>query len=352
MELVKQQQTAIAETATAAAAAQAQAMVQARYVMALQRPRDWDQVRETVLKECARPAMAAVALWKKPVGQKTLEGPSVRLAEAAMRAMTNVSVETPAVYDDDQKRILKVIVTDLESNCSFTKDVTVAKEVERRHLKDGQRPRGSRVNSYGDKVYLIDATDDDVLNKENNLVSKTFRTLFWKVFPGALLDEAIATVKKTLLDAAAKDPDGEKRKILDAFVGIGVGVAALKDFLGHAVDTLSPAELVELRGVYQAIKDGESTWQEMIDQRRAQRAPAPAAPSSGTAPPPAEGKGAAGFKVKVGAKKQAPAPAPPKDDGTEVFSAPTAPADQAPAGMTPEEMAEIAAAEREPGEEG
>lgn len=361
MELVKTQPAALAETATAAAAAQAQAMVQARYVMALQRPRDWDVVRETLLKECARPAMAAMALYNKPVGDGII-GPSVRLAEAALRAMGNVAIETPAVYDDATKRIVRVTVTDLETNISATKDVTVTKQVERRNLKKGQTPIASRTNSYGDKVYIVEATDDDILNKENALISKTFRTLAFRIFPGALLEEALDVVDRTLKDGAKKDPDGEKRKLLDAFAAIGVGVAAVKAWLGHELEVITPAELVELRGVYQAIKDGEASWQEALDHRQAQRAPAPAAPSSGTAPP-VEGKGAAGFKAKVAGKKQAPAPAtldiqvtavggstvtPAKDDAA-IFSAPPA---TGPAEMTAEEQAEIVAAEREPGQEG
>lgn len=363
MELVKQQnQVAIAETATAAAAAQAEAVVKARYVMALQRPRDWDVVRETLLKECARPAMAAMALYNKPVGDGIV-GPSVRLAEAALRAMGNVAIETPAVYDDATKRIVRVTVTDLETNISATKDVTVTKQVERRSLKKGQVPIASRTNSYGDKVYIVEATDDDILNKENALISKTFRTLAFRIFPGALLEEALDVVDRTLKDGAKKDPDGEKRKLLDAFAAIGVGVAAVKTWLGHELEVITPAELVELRGVYQAIKDGEASWQEALDHRQAQRAPATTA--SSTPAPPVESKGAAGFKAKVGAKKQASAPTitveatavggstvtPPKDDAA-IFSAP--PAQEPAPEMSPEEMAEITEAERqrEPGEEG
>ena len=47
-----------AETAASSVAAQATAQIQARYVVALRRPRDWDDVRVRILKECRRPSFA------------------------------------------------------------------------------------------------------------------------------------------------------------------------------------------------------------------------------------------------------------------------------------------------------
>jgi len=58
------------ETASAYVAAQAKAVVEARYVMALRRPRQWDQVRQDLLKECKRPSFAnnKSAYYRKPIG--------------------------------------------------------------------------------------------------------------------------------------------------------------------------------------------------------------------------------------------------------------------------------------------
>ena len=74
--------TPVVETTAGALAAQAKAAVEARYIMAMQRPRDWDQVRLSLLKECDRTNFAEVAIYRKPVGQG-IEGPSIRFAEAA-----------------------------------------------------------------------------------------------------------------------------------------------------------------------------------------------------------------------------------------------------------------------------
>jgi hypothetical protein len=52
--------------------------------------------------------------------------------------MGNVLPESTIIYDDPQKRIVRVTVTDLEGNVTFSKDVVLEETVERR-LKIGRR---------------------------------------------------------------------------------------------------------------------------------------------------------------------------------------------------------------------
>src|SRR5690242_15706526 len=96
------QMAVVSETAGTAAAAQAKALVEARYTVAIRFPRNEDEVRQKLLKECRRPSFAAVAIYRKPIGQG-IEGPSIRFAETAMRLMKNITVETMTVYDDREK---------------------------------------------------------------------------------------------------------------------------------------------------------------------------------------------------------------------------------------------------------
>lgn len=58
-----------AELAIAAMAAQQKAIVEARYKMALARPRDIDRFRQDLLRDARRPSFAAVAIYRKPVGK-------------------------------------------------------------------------------------------------------------------------------------------------------------------------------------------------------------------------------------------------------------------------------------------
>lgn len=252
-----------AETAASAVAAQATAIVQARQIMALKRPRDWDEVRSRLLKECKRPGFADVARYRKPIG-KGVEGPSIRFAEAAIRCMTNVVASTTTVFDDAQKRIVRVSVTDLESNVPYETDVVIEKTVERSKLSDGQTPLSVRVNSSGKKTYLVAATEDDLLNKQNALISKALRTNGLRLLPGDIFDDCMQQVFRTMDDRDAQDPDAARKKLVDAFAEVGVMPSSLKEYLGHDIATVGPAELKELRGVYTSVRDGEATWPDVL----------------------------------------------------------------------------------------
>lgn len=260
------------DTAATAVAAQAKALVEARYIMALRRPRDMDIVRERMLKECARPSFAAVARYVKPIGKdrsKWPTGPSIRFAEAAVRNMTNITIETMTVYDDREKRIVRVTVTDLEANVPYSQDVTIAKTIERRQSKEGDTVISTRTNSYGDKLYILEATDDDIVNKQQALISKAVRTLGLRLIPGDIVDECMEQVLVTQANADAQDPDAAKRKLFDAFGQLGVRAEQLKEYLGHDAASLSPKELSELRALYAAIRDGEANWRDVMDQKLA-----------------------------------------------------------------------------------
>jgi hypothetical protein len=263
-----------AETAASAVAAQAKAAVEARYIMALRNPRDWDTVRLKLLKECDRPGFAEVARYAKPVGQNKVEGFSVRFAEAALRCMGNVMVDPVTVYDDEHRRILKVSVLDLESNVTYATDLTIEKTVERRKVGQGQEVLGVRVNSYGDKVYLVRATEDEFANKQAALVSKALRNSGMRILPGDIAEEACARVLATLRDRDRKDPDAERKKVADAFSQLGIMPADLAQYLGHDLAKTSPAELVDLRAVYSAIRDGEAKWIDYVDAKPEEQKPA------------------------------------------------------------------------------
>jgi hypothetical protein len=251
------------ETASTAAATQAAAAVQARYAIAYRKPRIIDQVRVSLLQECRRPAFAEVARYHKPIGEG-IEGPSIRFAEAAARCMGNILVESPTVYDDHEKRIVRVLATDLETNITYQKDVTVSKTMERRKLQPGQTALRTRVGSRGDTLYIIEADDDAILNKENALVSKAMRTVLLRLIPGDLVEEAMNQVDATLQDKAAKDPDAERKKLVDAFAAIGVQPSDLVAYLEHDIAKVTPPEIVLLRKLYAAIRDGEVAWAEVV----------------------------------------------------------------------------------------
>lgn len=296
--------------ATDALIAKERASIEARWVMAMRRPRNIDDVRQKVIAECRRPGFAQVALYHRPAGnvkdEKTgkwvpniIEGLSIRFAEVAVRCMTNIDVDVQTIFDGDRDRVVRVIVTDFESNITWRKDVTVKKTVERKQLKRGQRPLGERVNSYGDRVFIVEATDDEVNVKEAAMVSKASRTGILRCVPGHIQDEAKKICRQVAADKTAKDPDAERIKVQDAFATLGVMPSQLSDYIGKPFAQTLPGEIDSLRNLYTAIRDGEITWSEAYTEAtdgRDVKKPAPAivpteaAPSSTPASEPEKSK--------------------------------------------------------------
>lgn len=258
----------VAETSAMAVAAQARAAVESRYIVAMRQPRDWDMVRKKLIHECKRTGFALSARYAKPVGGGKVEGFSIRFAESAMRCMTNLMPEITTIYDDARQRIVRVSLTDLEGNLTFVKDVPIAKVVERQKPKAGQTILSSRLNSKGETVFLVEANDDELLNKENALVSKALRNHVLRLIPGDIQDDCLDQIHETLRQDNKQDPDRARKKLIDAFAEQGVQPADLKSYLGHDITT-NPAEMAELRAIYAGIRDGETTWAAVMAEKDA-----------------------------------------------------------------------------------
>lgn len=246
------------EVASAAVAAQAKAMIESQYIMAMNRPRSFDDVRTEVLKVCRRPEFAEMARYKKPVG-KGVEGPSIRFADEVVKIMRNVNTSKATIYDDDDIRIVRISVMDLETNTCKSQDVTIKKTVERKNPA-GRQVIEWRTNTSGEQVAIVGCTDDEMLSKEENVSAKIRRSLELQIIPQDIIEEGQREAINTMRNKAAKDPDAAKKQMLDSFATIGLKATDLEKYLKHGMATVSPAELQELRNIYVAIHNGEATW--------------------------------------------------------------------------------------------
>ena len=81
------------ETQAIAAAELAKATIQARYIVAMQRPRDIDDSRVRMLKARQAPGVRRAGQYAKPVGGGKVRGMSIRFVEAALQEYGNVIPE-------------------------------------------------------------------------------------------------------------------------------------------------------------------------------------------------------------------------------------------------------------------
>jgi hypothetical protein len=265
----------------------AAARIQAAYSVADRRPRQIEVVRQEVLRECSRPSFctpdetkngSSLAIYRVPRGSvkqqdgtwvnNNIEGPTIRFAEMMMRSWGNLAIEVNPMGEDDRQRLLLVSCTDYQSRNSCNEVVTVPKTVERKKLKAGDECLSQRTNTYGDPVYLVKATDDELAMRTNALISKARRNLILQTVPGWLIEEGVEMVRRTARTKDAQDPDAARRKLFDAYATVGVTAAQLVEYLGHG-NQLSPTELEDLRGYYSGIKDGFTTWAAVVASKEA-----------------------------------------------------------------------------------
>lgn len=253
------------EMAANAMAAKQKALIEARYVIAYNRPRSILQARSDILAACQRPGFAESARYAKPIGGTTIEGFSIRFAEEAIKAMKNIAVESTTIYEDEEKRTVQITVTDLESNVVYGKEITVAKTVERKNLKQGQQAISERTNSYGQKVFLVEATEDDIANKVASAESKIIRNCGLRLVPSDILEEAEGAIDQTLRKGGG-DPQEATKKIVDSFASLNIGAKDLEAYLKHGLNTISPKELTALRAIFTTIKEGSAAWADYLGE--------------------------------------------------------------------------------------
>jgi hypothetical protein len=311
------------ETAAIAVAERARAEVTARYQMAIHRPRSVADARSRIIAHCQRRRFAEAARYSKPIGgNNSIVGPSIRFVESALAEYGNILVQSSVVWDDADERRVEISVTDLERNLSYPKEVVIRKTVERRSLRRGQAALGQRRNSYGDIVYIVEATEDDLLIKQGALESKAIRTLGLRVLPADIVEEAMDAVVETLRSEDERDPAAARKRMADSFAELGVYPRQLEEYLGHPLDQTTPAEREALTIVYATLRDGEAKWSEILEAQKAERGEEPATAEEEPEKPAKKSKAAAALAKKKAEREkkkaevqkrveQAKAPEPP-----------------------------------------
>ena len=260
-----QEMAVTGETSAAAHAAEAQAIVLALFGMAKRNPRNMGNVRVNLLADCERPRFAEAARYSIPfAGGKPARGFTIRFAEAAVLALGNLSVATPTVFEDEDKRIMSARVIDLENTVLYAKDFVIEKVVERRNPGKRQ-PLGTRENSYGDTVFLVRATEQELRAKAGSEASKAIRDQVLRILPADIKEECEDRIARVLERDNKENPGEAMRRICDGFMRFGVRPSDLEALLGHKLDGVIPAELHMLRTYYSAIRDGEATWPQIVE---------------------------------------------------------------------------------------
>ena len=232
------------ELAPIAAGVGIEAEIKASITVALRFPRNEDRAFEKLMHACRRPSFAENASYSFPRAGSDVSGPSIYLAREAARVWGNIRHGANIVADSEASRTIEAWAWDLETNTKVAVQDTFQKLI------------------YRKKGGWLKPDERDLRELTNRRAAIAKRNCILEILPKDLIDDAQALADEILSDKAAKDPDGERKRIVLAFSQIGVGADMLQEYLGHPIGQSSPTEIATLRRIYKSIVDGNSTWSE------------------------------------------------------------------------------------------
>lgn len=241
------------ELSKASAESSARAEIESCIIVAKKFPRNEEECFQKLMKACLRPGFAADATYSFPRGDKEVTGPSVNLAREAARVWGNMRFGLYILRDDDESRLVRGWAWDVETNTKVEFDDDFKKLIQRK-VKGGAP--GETVWKEPDERDLRELT-----NRRGAIVE---RNSILKVVPKDLIEKALFICGETVANEAASDPDAAKNRLILDFGKLNVMVAQLEEKLGHPLSHCTAAELTELRGVCNSIRDGNSTWAQYV----------------------------------------------------------------------------------------
>lgn len=212
--------------------------VQAAMVVAKRFPRDERASADRILETCSRESLAKDAMYEYTKGGETINGPSIRLAEALAQNWGNIDFGVIELEQRKGESQVMAYAWDLETNTRMSKIFTVP---HMRHTKKGDYP-------------LTDPRE--IYEMVANQGARRERACILGVIPGDVVDMAMQQCERTL--KANKDPlDVRIKNMVEAFQSdFNVGPDALRNYIGKNVEAFSEADVVRLGKVYRSLKDG------------------------------------------------------------------------------------------------
>lgn len=218
--------------------------IKGKMFLARQFPRDPELSLQSALKECQRKELAEAAQYEFTKGDSVVKGPSIRLVEVLARHWGNITSGVDEIESKDGETTIKSYAWDLETNVSDSKTFTVKHE---------------RSVGRGDNRRIKKLTDErDIYEMVANKGARRKRACLLSVLPGWYVDAAVTACEETLRKSLTEGKSMKEviSSIVSAFSEFDISPAQIEDKLGKPVESLSKNDVVKLRHLYSAIKDG------------------------------------------------------------------------------------------------
>ena len=214
--------------------------IKGKMFLARQFPRDPEYSLQSALRECQRKELAEQAMYEFTRGDSKVRGPSIRLVEVLARHWSNITCGVDEIESKDGETTIKSYAWDLETNVSDSKTFTV------KHVRTTKR------GSYK-------LTDErDIYEMVANKGARRKRACLLAVLPGWYVDAAVDACEKTLTQTLTDGQTLEEviQKLVAAFSEFGIAPGQIEEKMSKEVGNLSKNDVVKLRHLYSAIKDG------------------------------------------------------------------------------------------------
>lgn len=228
------------------------AEIQAQVIMAKKFPRDENEALIRIKKACERKSLAEVSRYAFPRGGQTVSGASIRLLETVAQSWGNLDYGFRELSNDGEWSEAEAYAWDLEANTMVRKRFKVKLEV-------------------GKKNNVIKKLTDprDIYEHVANNAMRRVRACLEGVIPKDVVEDALLSCQMTLSNSG--EPIQEViKKLLFSFDKQGVSKELIEKRLGHSVDAMIRAQVVEYGGIYTSIKDGISKREDWFDIFRPQ----------------------------------------------------------------------------------
>jgi hypothetical protein len=213
--------------------------VQGAIILAKRFPRNQMDALDRIVVACQRPGLAEQALYSYARGGTEITGPSIRLAEAIAQNWQNLQFGIRELEQRNGESTVEAFCWDVENNTRHVKTFQVKHE------------RYTRKGSYK----LEDPRD--IYEVTANQGARRLRAAILAIIPGDVIESAVSECEQTLKAKADTSPDALK-KLVTAFEAFKITKEQIENRIQRRLDTITPAQLIQLRKIYNSLKDGMS----------------------------------------------------------------------------------------------
>jgi hypothetical protein len=226
------------------------AEVQAAMMLARANPRDERKAMDRILMSCARPSLAEQAVYQYARGGTDISGPSIRLAEAIAQTWGNLQYGVRELSRDHENATVQAYAWDLETGTR--REVTFQVPLIRSTKKGSYRLEDPR----------------DIYETVANQGARRVRACILALIPGDVVDAAVEQCEATMKAKADVSPESI-RKMVEAFAAVGVTREQIELRIQRRLDSITPAQVVQLKKIYASLRDGMSSVSDWFELQQA-----------------------------------------------------------------------------------